>query len=130
MENNTAAVKWYKSRIQRLRREASALTIEVGLNAQENADPSALSETIRCLDSVIDVLQRARTIRDPHDAPSAGADAQRLMEDLGHSLAPLNFEAQRFRRIPRVPCRESNSGDFVFRVQQRGAWEDTLRFFQ
>jgi hypothetical protein len=103
MRENGAAVKWYRRRIHQKQREANALTIEVGLEAQDREDPGALSETIRCLETAIEILQRARTIGDTELDPEGAEQTQELMEDLGHSMAPLDLGREPFRRVPRAP---------------------------
>jgi len=91
MRDDGPAVNWYRSCIHEKQRRASVLTIEVGLDAQDKVDPGALAETMKCLDTAIEVLEQAQAITQAAGRPEdmAPSPAQRLMEDLGHSMAPL-----------------------------------------
>ncbi len=54
-------VRWYRRRIHQKQREATTLSIEVGLKAQEKDDPGTLAEAEECLDTAIQILEEART---------------------------------------------------------------------
>jgi hypothetical protein len=114
MRDERAAVRWYRSRIHQKQREASALTIEVGLSAQDREDPGALSETMHCLETAVEILRRAREIREEQPGSGSAAPAEELMEDLGHSMAPLEMEA---------------AGRMLHSPYERTGLEDSLRFF-
>jgi len=52
--------KRYRKEIQRKQREANALSIEVGLEADSETDVVTLAETALALDAAIDVLDEAK----------------------------------------------------------------------
>ena len=60
MGNVAPAVEWYRRRIHQKQRRATELSIEVGLNAQEEEDTEALVETIECLETAIGILEQAK----------------------------------------------------------------------
>jgi len=62
MARDDAALKdWCRSRIHDRYREAHRLTLEVGLEAQDEDDLKALAQTIETLDSAVEMLQRTRS---------------------------------------------------------------------
>ncbi len=50
----------YRREIHQKQREANALSIEVGLEAEEETDVVALAETARSLDIAIEILDEAK----------------------------------------------------------------------
>jgi hypothetical protein len=127
MRDETAAVDWYRSCIHQKQRKASRLTIEVGLQAHDQADASALVETMECLDIAIEILEQAKAIQtgSTGELQFTPVPEDDSMDDLGHSMAPIHFP-EPFVRLPREP-----SG----RVQRPSAWlavasRDSLRFFE
>jgi hypothetical protein len=90
MSSDHSAVDRYHHCIQEKRRRATSLTIEIGLNAQDEDDAIVLERTIERLDSAIEILEQAGAIV---MAASNAAD-ERMMGDLGHSMAPIDFSEQ------------------------------------
>ena len=122
MRSDNSRVDWYHHCIQEKRRRATTLTIEIGLNAQDEDDASALAQTIERLDSAIEILEQADAIA---VAASNAAD-EPLMDDLGHSMAPLNFagrDAGDNRGYLMAPF------NFVERLMSAAASRDALQFF-
>ena len=96
MRSDGRVIDWYRSCIHEQQRKASTLTIEVGLGAQDRDDPAALAETMGCLDAAIEILEQAKAITPRPDVTPAEAFASTaedsLMDDLGHSMGPLNLQ--------------------------------------
>ena len=101
MRGDNSAVDWYHHRIQEKRRRATTLTIEIGLNAQDEDDAGALEQMIQRLDSAIEILEQADAIV---MAASSAAD-ERLMGDLGHSMAPIDFGGPELRALSQETLR-------------------------
>jgi len=100
MRGDRRVVDWYRSCIHEQQRKASTLTIEVGLGAQDGDDPRALAETMECLDTAIEILEQAKAIAKaasdtgaPVPEPDASAQADSLMDDLGHSMSSISLQA-------------------------------------
>jgi len=87
MSGDRTAVEWYRDCIRQKQRRATRLTIDIELNAHDKEDAGALVQTIERLDSAIEILEQADAIV---MAASDAADKQ-LMDDLGHSMEPINF---------------------------------------
>jgi hypothetical protein len=61
MKNPEIVLKdWCKGRIRTRYREAYRLSLEIGLEAQDRDDTEALAQTVRTLDSAVQLLERAR----------------------------------------------------------------------
>jgi hypothetical protein len=138
MGNVTPAVEWYRRRIHQKQRRATALSIEVGLNAEEEEDPGALVGTIECLETAIGILEEAKAVG---TSTSEAVDAQRtadlasppegLMDDLGHSMAPIDFTESRSLvvRVERRRSRLLGGLRASFVPDWPAAWDDSARFF-
>jgi hypothetical protein len=140
MRDDGSAVKWYRNCIHQKQRKARTLTIEVGLDAQDNQDPGALAETMECLDTAIAILEQAKVIGNvPAETRVAQSGAelalppQQLMDDLGHSMAPFEpVESQRIHGTAlstnASPSRDAPSPSAS--DWPSGAREASLRFFE
>ncbi len=62
MDGVSSAVEWYRRCIHQKQREATTLSIQVGLKAQENEDPGSLIETLECLNTAVNILEEAKSI--------------------------------------------------------------------
>lgn len=122
MRSDNSRIDWYHHCIQEKRRRATTLTIEIGLNAQDEEDAGALAQTIERLDSAIEILEQADAIA---LAASSAAD-DRLMDDLGHSMEPLNFAE---RDMSDDPGHSMEPLNFVERHMSATASRDALQFF-
>jgi hypothetical protein len=87
MGSDRPAVEWYRDRIRQKQRRATTLTIGIELNAQEREDAGTLVQTIERLDSAIEILEQANAIV----LASGEASDEPLMDDLGHSMEPIDF---------------------------------------
>jgi hypothetical protein len=87
MSGDRSALDWYRDRIREKRCRATTLTIEIGLNAQDKDDEGTLVQTMERLDSAIRILEEADAIV----MAASELDAGDLMDDLGHSMSPLNL---------------------------------------
>ena len=87
MRSDRPAVEWYRDCIRQKQRRATSLTIDIDLNAHDKEDTGALAETIQRLDSAIEILEEADAIV----MAASDSAAERMMDDLGHSMAPINF---------------------------------------
>ena len=103
MPDERPALEWYRSCIHERQRRATTLSIEVGLHSADREDPDSLAETMAYLDDAIAVLEQAEAVgrtafgREHAARERSSSQSQRLMDDLGHSmaifsLAPLQFE--------------------------------------
>ena len=52
---------WYRSRISEKQREASALSIELKLDAEDQEELGALAEAMEGLDAALKILEGARS---------------------------------------------------------------------
>jgi len=134
-----STVELYRDCIREKQLTATRLSIEVAMKAQENEDPDELVETMDCLDTAIDMLEDAKAAGDPtRGAIAAGQRAanlasqpQRLMDDLGHSMASMDLaqphsRGARTREVPEAPYHlEPSVLDWPSSVSS----EDSLRFF-
>ncbi|MEX0682383.1 MAG: hypothetical protein WD472_02890 [Dehalococcoidia bacterium] len=132
MHDDGPAVKWYRDCIHEKQRRASVLTIEVGLDAQDKVDPGALAETMKCLDTAIEVLEQAQAIAQAASGTDdmAPSQPQQLMEDLGHSMAPLEV-AEPLNSIPAPGSDATRVRDLTPHLQdlRSPAADHALRFF-
>jgi hypothetical protein len=139
MRDNGPAVNWYRNRIHQKQRKTNRLSIEVGLEAQDNEDAGALAETLECLDTAIAILEQAKVVgnvaaeaRDTHGEDELVSPPQ-LMDDIGHSMAPLDL-VQPYRDLNTV--REGDPSPFRDPLSPSacdwpsGVLEDSLRFFE
>jgi hypothetical protein len=126
MRNNDPRLTWYRERINQRQRRANVLAIEVGLQAQDRDDPVALSETVKCLESAIAILERAKERSDaPHQE-----DAWELMEDLGHSLEQLDFSQPERRWDARELANRRQMPDDDEWALRASLGDESLRFFE
>ncbi|HEY8768811.1 MAG TPA: hypothetical protein VIP09_16395 [Dehalococcoidia bacterium] len=135
MRDYGTSVEWYRNCIHQQQRAVSTLSIEVGLEAQDNQDPGALAETMECLDTAIAILEQAKAIgnvtAEGGDAQSEAelvAPPQQLMDDLGHSMALLDLGPDTARDGDGSPFRDARSpsaSDWL-----SGVVEDSLPFFE
>ena len=93
MSSLRPAVKWYRDRIRQKQRRATMLTIDIELNAQEKEDTGSLVQTIERLDSAIEILEQANAIV----LAANEASDEPLMDDLGHSMEPIDFVEPQLR---------------------------------
>jgi hypothetical protein len=118
------AVEWYRTCIHESQRRANTLSIEIELNARDKDDPGALADAMGCLSSAVAILEQAKAgLTDP-DADERVERSRRreipyrqvgqqveesgqAMEDLGHSMAPLDVgplkdgaDARSYRNTP------------------------------
>jgi hypothetical protein len=98
MDNAMSAVEWYRDCIHQKQRLASALSIEVAFRAQDKEDPRALIETLDFLNAAIEILEQAEAtgiVRsqaiDLEREPCSESSSRGLMDDLGHSMEPIDF---------------------------------------
>ena len=140
MRDDGPAVKWYRHCIHQKQRKARTLTIEVGLDAQNNQDPGALAETMECLDTAIAILEQAKVIGNVHaetrvalSGAALGSQPQQLMDDLGHSMVP--FEPVESPLIQDTALSTDASPSSYTRSPSVSDWpsgarEASLRFFE
>jgi len=134
-----STVELYRDCIREKQLIATRLSIEIGMKAQENDDADELVETMDCLDTAIDMLEDAKAAGDPTRVVIAGQRAanlasqpQRLMDDLGHSMASMDM-AQPHSRVARAPREVPQAPDHlepsVLDWPGSVSPEDSLRFF-
>ena len=95
MDDARPAVDWYRDRIRQKQRRATMLTIDIELNAQDKEDARSLVQTIEHLDSAIEILEQANTIV----LAASEASGETLMDDLGHSMQPMDFAEARLTAL-------------------------------
>ena len=139
MRDNGPAVNWYRNCIHQKQRQASTLSIEVGLEAQDNQDAGALAETMECLDTAIAILEQAKAIgnveaeaRDTESDDELVSSPQQLMDDMSHSMSPFDSvppyrDPNNARDGDMSPFRDALSSDVG--DWPSGVLEDSLRFF-
>lgn len=95
MRDERPAIEWYRSCIHERQRRASTLSIEVGLHSDDREDPDSLAETMAYLDEAIALLEQADAVgrtafgRENAARERQASKSERLMDDLGHSMAPF-----------------------------------------
>jgi hypothetical protein len=97
MNDDRPAVDWYRDRIRQKQRRATTLTIGIELNAQDKEDARSLAQTIEHLDSAIEILEQANAIV----LAASEASDERLMDDLGHSMEPIDFAEPQLSALSR-----------------------------
>ena len=126
MRDERPALEWYRRCIHERQRRASSLSIEVGLHSDDREDAGSLAETIAFLDEAIAILEQANAVgRRPSLRENAARErhssqSQRLMDDLGHSMAPFYL----------APMRPSNAFASVGTGWRGVSVEESLRFFE
>ena len=139
MGSAKSAVEWYRGCIHQKQRLATALSIEVALKAQDDEDRYSLIETLECLNAAIEILEQAKATgvvgskaTDHERKPRLASGATGLMDDLSHSMAPIDFTQSSCR--PAVRERDDSSRLPYYLIPSipggPATWRDSVRFFQ
>jgi len=104
MRSDRPAVEWYRDCIRQKQRRATRLSIDIDLNAHDKDDTGALAETIQRLDSAIQILEQADAIV----MAASDQSQEHLMDDLGHSMTPMNFSE------PQLSAAASREAQYFF----------------